>query len=165
MARKDPEQLRTALDAFESALHSALVEEAQRSVDETIERLVSRVGPLRVKDVQVDVVIKNLTFETGNGARERSSKRTAPKRRSATSRRQSAGARGRPAGRVRLALLGAFTENPDAQLDTEALRLHLKVQGLEPTTDNLHQHLGRLVRAGALTRPSRGLYRLGADAS
>jgi hypothetical protein len=142
-SRSDAERLTAALEATESALRAVLAAEAQRSVDATVRRLEAQAGPFRLKDVQVEVVIKHASLEA---------------RRNRTSVPGPRASRGRPAGHIRTALLEAFTER--AELATGELREHLSRLGLEPSSDNLHQHLGRLVRAGALERAGRGVYRL-----
>jgi hypothetical protein len=142
-SQTDADRLAAALEATETALRAVLAAEAQRSVDAAVRRLETTAGPLRLKDVEVEVVIKNASFEA---------------RRTRTDLQGGRAPRGRPAGRVRAALLEAFGAD-SAELDTEALREHLRRDGLEPSADNLHQHLGRLVKAGALERAGRGVYR------
>jgi hypothetical protein len=155
--RSDTARLTEALRATESALRDLLAAEAQRSVDEAIGSLKMESAPLRLRDVEVEVIIKNASFETvvRDVAGGQVHQRPARARRARTAGRP---AKGRPASQIRLALLGAFEES-ETEFDTDALRTHLKRQGLEPTSDNLHQHLGRLVRAGAIERAGRGRYR------
>src|SRR6476620_7713542 len=108
---KDPQrELSDAFATFTETLKAALTADAQRSVDGAIERLSLTAGPLRVQDIELEVVIRNVSVTTqaaetgGRDARPAASK-PAAKRRPARRRPRgkSAGGtgtrgRGRPVG-------------------------------------------------------------------
>ena len=133
-----------ALERFESALRDVLQGEAKRSIDAALQRLPA--GPFDVRDVEFDVVIRNLTLES-RGSATAAPAHTGPVRRR----------RGRPQGAVRTAILASF--DGGAELSTTSLRERLTDAGIETSTDGLHQQLRRLTMAGELVRAGRGVYR------
>ena len=151
---KTEEQLNRALAAFEAALREAVRDEAARSVDGVINRLSA--GPFRVKAVEFDVVIHNLTLETESG--RPSKRRPSPAAPSGPKRRG-----GRPPGALRSTLLQIFSETSEP-FDVDALREALAQRGVQPTDDNLYQQLRRLVQAGECARAGRGRYQRAAAA-
>jgi hypothetical protein len=117
-------------------------------VDHALDKLARSQGPFRALGADVEVKLNNVRIEA-----------TPPKSRGRVARRVGGtGARGRPPGALRNALLDAF-EDPKTTLDVEGLRDHVERNGLSITTDNLHQHLRRLVLAGELERAGRGVYK------
>jgi hypothetical protein len=154
-------RLADAFRTFEESLQQLLVQEARSSVDGALERLSVTTGPFRINDVEVDVVIRNLSVEavpdhTGASPRprRRPKRAAAPRRRAA----KSPGRAGRPPGALRTALIETFS-GTDAELDTDGIRAELDTRGVKASRDNLHQQLRRLVAAGILQRSGRGRYR------
>ncbi len=129
-----------ALERFETALRELLHNEAQRSVDAALNRLPA--GPFGVREVEFDVIIRNLTLETRTDGQGEAG----PARR-----------RGRPRGAVRAAILASF--DGVGEQTTSAVRARLVAAGITTSDDNLHQQLRRLTHAGELIRAGRGLYR------
>jgi hypothetical protein len=168
---KDPQrELSAAFAAFTESLKAALTAEAQRSVDGAIERLSLTAGPFRVQDIELEVVIRNVSVTTQaaaeSGAREARPAATKPaaKRRSAARRsgaksgaRTGTRGRGRPVGALRRAILEEFAD-ADARLTLDDLRDRLAKRDVKSSDDNLHQQLRRLVTAGELSRVGRGVY-------
>lgn len=159
------------LDAFKDnvreTIERAIADAAQRSAEGVAEGMKgSDIGPFRVEDFQVEVVVRGLRLTdasaSGGGTAEAPKRKPAARRKPAKkpARRPasaSSAKRGRPVGGVRLALLSAF-DSVDGELSTEEIRAALSQQGVETTTDNLHQQLRRLVQAGELARVGRGRY-------
>ncbi len=133
-----------ALKRFETALRDVLQGEAQRSIDAALRRLPA--GPFNVRDVEFDVVIRNLTLESRGSAPARASQPGPARRR-----------RGRPQGAVRTAIIASF--EGDVELTTNDLRERLRDIGVRTSDDGLHQQLRRLTMAGQLVRSGRGVYR------
>ena len=135
-------EIADALARFETALRDLLHDETQRSLDAALSRLPA--GQFGVRDIEFDVVIRNLTLETrpttANGA---GASRT----------------RGRPHGSVRAAILACFDGHGDGELTTGGVRAQLQAAGVATSDDNLHQQLRRLTHAGELVRAGRGRYR------
>lgn len=159
MPRQSPEDVahvRDAFSSFEDSLRAMLTAEAQKSVEEAVGRLSVTGDAFRITEISIDVKIDELKVATGAGPSPKARAKTRP-RRGAAPRKSRSAARGRPPGALRSALLGAFSSD-DQTLSTDDLRQHLATQGIETTVDNLHQHLGRLVKAGELSRPGRGRY-------
>ncbi len=148
--------LRTAFASFEETINDLLAERAQASVDEALAEL-GRQGPFRIDGAQVEVSIKNLTISTGATASGSSPRRLVASKSPVKRRARSAGAVGRPPGRVRNALLAAFAT--DEEMTTDEVRGALLRAGVVTTVDNVHQQLGRLVKSGDLARVGRGRYR------
>jgi hypothetical protein len=144
-------QLADAFNAFEEGLRLVFAAEARQAVEAAAARMAAGDGTFRIADIQIDVVISSLTVESGAG------KPTTPKRRPTRSASRS-GAPGRPPGALRSAIVDAFADDR-AQLTIDDIRTHLERAKLRASTDNLHQHLRRLVKAGELERSGRGLYR------
>ena len=55
-------RLNDAFTSFTDSLRELLTAEARRSVDGAIERLTVSTGPLRLQDVDVEIVIRNLNI-------------------------------------------------------------------------------------------------------
>lgn len=152
-----PKSVREAFSSFEESLRAMLTAEAQRSVEQAIESLSAGGDTFRITEISIDVKIDELKVATGAGARTKPAAKPRARRRAATAKPSRTG-RGRPVSALRSTLLGAFSSD-DQELSTDDLRQHLQTEGITTTVDNLHQHLGRLVKAGELTRPGRGRYR------
>jgi hypothetical protein len=66
---------------------------------------------------------------------------------------------GRRAGGVRRAITDLFDGDPGMTWTAEGVLGAMAQAGVETNAANVHQHLGRLVKAGVLERPHRGVYR------
>ena len=146
----------TAFSSFEEALQQLLTEQAQHSVDQALAD-VGRTSAFQIEHAEVEVSIRGLTVSS----RERSLSARAPSPRKRLAKRAAksrSAATGRPAGPVRAALIAALDQAPEA-VTAQSLGEQLKRDGVEATTGNLHQQLGRLVKAGEIERAGRGLYR------
>lgn len=142
------QEVQDAFGAFEATLREHLTAEARRAVEQALVKLARTPGPFRALGADVEVHLKKLRLEA------------TPVRRSRASRRGGtvSPGRGRPPGALRNALLDAFAD-PVTTMHVEELRDHVEGNGLSITTDNLHQHLRRLVLAGELERAGRGVYK------
>ncbi|MEA2168165.1 MAG: hypothetical protein QOF76_1465 [Solirubrobacteraceae bacterium] len=140
-------EVEDAFGAFEATLREHLTAEARRAVEQALVKLARSPGPFRAIGADVEVKLKALKLEA-----------TPAKRSRATRRPGTSPGRGRPPGALRNALLDAFSD-PTATKHVEELRDHVEGNGLTITTDNLHQHLRRLVLAGELERAGRGVYK------
>jgi hypothetical protein len=154
-------ELTDAFDAFRAALRQALEAEAQRSVNDAIERLSSAGGPFRVVDAEVEVVIRRLSLSaqddvSGPAPASASARHSSPRRARRTATRAAASAGGR--GAVREAIIATFAAG-GGEMTTEDVHAALTQRGVRTSVENLYQQLRRLVQAGELTRPSRGRYR------
>jgi hypothetical protein len=143
------QQLADAFSAFEERLRTVFAAEARQAVDAAAARMATTDGAFRIADIEIDVVISALTVESG-------SRRGPAKPRARRAPRK--GARGRPPGALRGAIVDAFSED-GTQRTIDEVRAYLDRVNLQASTDNLHQHLRRLVQAGELERSGRGLYR------
>jgi hypothetical protein len=153
-------QLNEAFKSFRQALQSLLEEEAQTSVQRALDRIAKEGTPFSVSDAKVEVMVTGLTVAAGDAAAAPTAKRasTAPPKRTRTSDSSSRRRGGRRRGGVREALLASF-DKPGAELSIEDLGTSLQEQGVQSTSNNVHQQLRRLVQAGELTRAGRGIYK------
>jgi hypothetical protein len=153
-------QLAAAFVAFEETLRAALTTEARSAVEAAIARLKVNEGPFRVLDIEVDLVIRSMTLEAGGRPPAKPRAARAPAGRS----RRPSASRGRPPGAIRTAIVGAFADST-TPLSVDTVRDQLGKRGLDASSDNLHQHLRRLVKSGELERAGRGIYRRTSAAS
>lgn len=152
----EPQTVRDAFSSFEESLRAMLTTEAQKSVEDALERLSSESQAFQVTDISVDVRIDRLNVSTGGGAVKRRAKSKPRSEGSSGSPRSGTRRRGRP-GKLRELLLDAFPDG-EQELTTKDLLRYLQDLGVEASTPNVHQHLARLVKAGELRRPKHGAY-------
>jgi hypothetical protein len=166
----DPQSLQRevnqAFEAFRESLRHMLEAAARERVETVVSQFSQDGGVFQLTDVEVDVIIRDLTLVAGTD--ERTPPRTISRRKLTqpkprTTRPSRAGragkaARSRTGGPVRTALLDAFAITGGA-IQTYELQRALADRGVDTTVNNLHQQLRRLVQAGEIERAGRGVYR------